>query len=143
MHELIREAFAYMDGVIEPPSSVHRLTVAQLAAGPGEPWVIDDPIGACVVLTPRSDSLYVGKLAVAAGRQGEGLARALMDHAEARAVELSLEWLELEVRIELRDNQRTFEALGFREVDRTAHAGYDRPTGITYRRAVVAGDNAC
>lgn len=143
MFELIQHAFAYMDGVIDPPSSVHRLTPEQLAEGPGEPWVLGDPIAACVMLTPRSDALYVGKLAVGPGRQGRGLARQLMDHAAARATELGLRWLELEVRIELVGNQRTFEALGFHEVARTAHPGYDRPTGITYRRRVPGVGSTC
>lgn len=138
MFELIRRAFAYMDGVIDPPSSVHRLTAGQLAEGPGEPWALGDPIVACLMLTPRPDSLYIGKLAVAEGQQGKGLARRLIDHAEARAAELGLGWLELEVRIELRANQRAFAALGFHEVERTAHPGYGRPTGITYRRRVGA-----
>jgi len=138
MFELIRGAFAYMDGVIDPPSSVHRLSAGQLAKAPGEPWALGDPIVACMVLTPLPDSLSVGKLAVAEGRQGEGLARRLIDHAEVRAVELGIAWLELEVRLELRANQRAFTALGFHEVERTAHPGYDRPTGITYRRRVGA-----
>lgn len=138
MFTLIRDSFAYMDGVIDPPSSVHRLRAGQLAEGPGEPWALGDPIVACVVLTPGPNSLYIGKLAVAAGKQGKGLARCLIDHAEARAAKLGLGWLELEVRVELPANQRAFAALGFHEVERTAHPGYDRPTGITYRRAVGA-----
>ena len=53
---LIRSAFAYMDGVIDPPSSMHDLTLDTLRAQArtGEVWVLP---GACVVLTPQPDTL--------------------------------------------------------------------------------------
>ena len=127
-----------MDGLVDPPSSMHRLTVDDLAHGPGEVWVIGRPPVACVVMTPRPDALYVGKLAVATGERGKGYARRLLDHAEARARAMARSWIELQVRIELEQNHRAFAALGFVETDRTAHPGYDRPTSITFRRAVPA-----
>ena len=87
-------------------------------------------------LTPRPGTLYVGKLAVAAGHRGQGLARCLIDRAETRAREMGLPALELQTRVELVENQAAFRAMGFQEVGRTAHPGFDRPTSITYRRAV-------
>jgi len=129
---LIQSAFAFMEGRIDPPSSVHRLTVEDLAQS--ELWVIGAPPLACIVLTPKPDALYLGKLAVAASERGKGHARALIDQAETRARALGLPALELQTRIELTENQRTFEAMGFVELARTAHEGYDRPTSITYRR---------
>ena len=129
---LIQSAFAFMEGRIDPPSSMHRLTVDDLAQS--EVWVIGAPPLACIVLTPKTDALYLGKLAVAAAERGKGHARTLIDHAEARARALGLSALELQTRIELIENQRTFEAMGFTELARTAHEGYDRPTSITYRR---------
>ena len=48
-----------------------------------------------------------------------------------------------ERRVELEANHRAFIAMGFVETERTAHAGYDRPTSITFRRAVPEpGDGA-
>lgn len=129
---LIRESFATMDGRIDPPSSMHQLTVEALALGPGEVWAIDTR--ACVVLTPKSDALYVGKLAVAQAARGQGLAQALMGRAAERAVALGLPALELEVRIELVENQKMFAGMGFSEVGRTSHPGYDRATSITMRK---------
>ena len=73
---------------------------------------------------------------MAAGFRGQGLARRLIDVAEARAREMGLPALELQSRVELVENQEAFQAMGFQEVGRTAHPGYDRPTSITYRRAV-------
>ena len=134
--ELVKREFSYMDGVVDPPSSVHRLTIDDLASGPGETWVIGDPPVACVLMTLKSDVLYVGKLAVLASERGNGLARTLLDHAETRARELGISWIELQTRIELEKNHATFAALGFVETERTAHPGYTRPTSITFRRAV-------
>lgn len=135
---LLDEAFAYMDGRIDPPSSLRDLTPEALTrqARTGEVWVIGAPV-ACVFLTPRPGVLYLGKLAVAASHRGQGLARRLVDQAEVRARALRLAALELQTRVELAENQRAFEAMGFVEVRRTAHPGFDRPTSITYRRVVA------
>jgi len=134
---LLHEAFAYMEGRIDPPSSLRDLTPEALTrqAEAGEIWIIGAPV-ACVFLTPKPGALYVGKLAVAASHRGQGLARTLIDQAEARARQLGLAALELQTRIELVENQSAFLGMGFEEVGRTAHKGYDRPTSITYRRAV-------
>lgn len=134
---LLHEAFAFMEGRIDPPSSLRDLTPLALTrqAEVGEIWVIGAPV-ACVFLTPKPGVLYVGKLAVAASHRGQGLARLLIDHAEARARLRGFPALELQTRVELVENQAAFRAMGFQEVGRTAHAGFDRPTSITYRRAV-------
>jgi ribosomal protein S18 acetylase RimI-like enzyme len=141
MLALLRDAFAFMEGRIDPPSSLRDLTpeVLSVQADAGEIWVIegtDGGLAACIVLTPKSGALYLGKLAVAAEYRGRGLARRLIDHAETRARTLGLPVLELQTRVELVENQAAFRAMGFVEVGRTAHRGYDRPTSITYRRAV-------
>jgi GNAT superfamily N-acetyltransferase len=135
---LLQASFAYMEGRIDPPSSLRDLTPEALTrqADAGEIWVIGAP-AACVFLTPKPGALYVGKLAVANSHRGEGLARLLIDHAETRARALHLPVLELQTRVELVENQAAFRAMGFVEAGRTAHPGYDRPTSITYRRAVA------
>jgi ribosomal protein S18 acetylase RimI-like enzyme len=135
---LIQTEFACMDGRIDPPSSMHALTPEAIAlqARAGEVWAIGHPPVACVFLTPKPQALYVGKLAVAASHRRQGLARQLISLAETRARALHLPALELQTRVELTENQATFRALGFVEVARTAHPGHDRPTSITYRRAV-------
>lgn len=132
---LIQTEFAYMEGRIDPPSSMHRLQAGDLAAA-DQVWVIGAPVVACVVLTVKGDALYIGKLAVAAQARGKGHARALIDVAEGVARVRGLAVLELETRVELVENQAVFLAMGFQEVGRKAHAGFARPTSITYRRAV-------
>lgn len=136
--DLIRRSFAYMEGRIDPPSSMTRLTVEDLsaAATSGEIWAIGAPIVACVVLTPKADALYIGKLSVDATQRGAGLARVLIDLAAKRAAARGLKALELQVRVELTENQATFRALGFEQTGATAHPGFERPTSLTMRRGV-------
>lgn len=134
---LIRRAFAYMDGVVDPPSSVHRLRLSDLRAPPAEVWATGAPIAACMILTPRAEALYLGKLAVSEAARGRGLARALVATAAERARALRLPAVELQTRVELTGNQAAFAALGFVETGRSAHPGHERPTSITYRLAVA------
>ena len=136
---LMRDCFAYMEGRIDPPSSLGKVTQASLqeTASEAEIWCIGAPPVACMVLTPKPDVLYLGKLCVAPPHQRLGLARHLIDHASARARALDLPMLELQTRVELVNNHATFRAPGFTEYARTAHAGYDRPTSITMRKPVA------
>ncbi len=132
---LLHRAFAGMEGRINPPSSLRGLTVQQMFAM-GEVWVIGaGPVG-CVILTPRADALYLGKLAVDPLHQGRGLARGLITLAETRARALALQHLELQTRVELVENHRIFGRLGFIETGRSAHAGFDQATSITFRKKV-------
>lgn len=135
---LVQQSFAYMDGRIDPPSSMHRLTADSIAkhTRDQEVWIIGSPKApvACVFLTEKPDSLYVGKLAVAESHRGKGYARALIACAEARARAKGLPALELQSRIELTEIHATFARMGFVKSCEDAHAGYDRPTSITMRR---------
>lgn len=137
MLSLIRTAFAGMEGRIDPPSSANRLTTDDLraAAEAGEVWAVeanDRPVGA-MVLTFRQDSLYLGKLAVDAAWRRQGFARALVRVAARRAKERSLPAVELQTRVELTENHRAFQAMGFIRTGESAHPGFDRPTTVHYR----------
>lgn len=135
---LLRRAFAHMDGIIDPPSSLHILTAQGIAeqARRGEVWVIGQPALACVFLTPKPDALYLGKLAVDPAHQGSGLGRRLVENAAQRARALGLPTLELQTRIELTTNHAAFRRMGFVQTAATAHPGYSRPTTLTFRRMV-------
>ena len=135
---LIREAFASMAGRIDPPSSMHDLTEAAVAAQAqsGEVWLIGTAPAACIFLSARPPALYIGKRAVAAALRRRGLAQALMAVADARARASGLPVLQLQTRIELVENHATFRAMGFHQTAATAHPGFDHPTSLTFERRV-------
>jgi GNAT superfamily N-acetyltransferase len=138
--DLIMGSFAYMDGRIDPPSSAHRLTPATLAqrAQDEHLWIIRDGarLVGCGFFAEQPGALYLGKLAIAPGHAGRGLGRALVEAAAGVARHRGIPLLRLETRVELTGNQRAFAAMGFSDVARTAHAGYDRPTSVTMERPV-------
>jgi len=140
LHMLLTQAFAYMEGRIDPPSSLDVMGVDDLAqmARDNEVWVIDGADGplACVFLTPRADTLYLGKLAVANMARGQGLARALVGLSLDRARALGLPNVSLQTRMELVENHATFVALGFQMMGTTAHPGFDHPTSVSFCQTV-------
>lgn len=133
---LIRSAFAAMDGRIDPPTSMHRLTEADIAGqnSDGEVWLTGSPPFACVFLSPFPHALHIGKLAVAAGHRRQGHAARLIALAETRARVLGLPALELQTRVELTDNHAAFAALGFVQTGTIAHPGFHRPTSVTMQK---------
>lgn len=135
VHALLTDAFAGMHDRIDPPSSLLRMDTEALSRSGAPLAAVDGSrlIG-CLVMTPKAPALYLSKLAVATEARRSGIAAQLINAAAAEARARGLGWLELQTRVELIENHRTFEALGFAEVGRTAHPGYDRSTSITYRR---------
>ena len=140
LHRLLSTEFAYMAARIDPPSSMTRLTVADLRnkMAVEDLFLIrqaDGPI-ACLFGAAAADHYYIGKLAVAASQRGQGHARALVEAAATHARRLALPALVLQSRVELVENHAAFAAMGFVVTDATAHPGYDRPTSLTFRRAL-------
>lgn len=144
LHRLLGDAFAYMDGRIDPPSSMHRLDAAGLAAkARGERLLVateerTEGLVGCVFLRPDRPTMYLGKLAVRDDRRGQSLGVRLVRRALAVAAAEGAEAVELQVRVELVENRAFFERLGFVEVGESAHAGYERPTSVTLRTNVRA-----
>lgn len=135
---LIQQSFDYMDGIIDPPSSIHSLTVNDLENA--ETILViehnNTPI-ACAICTTKPNALYVGKIAVDEAFRGQGLARKLVEYYETIAQTQKLASLELRTRIELAANHTAFAAMGFIKIAETAHPGYDHPTSITMRKKVT------
>ncbi|MEL7464557.1 MAG: GNAT family N-acetyltransferase [Pseudomonadota bacterium] len=136
IHRLLTDAFAYMEGRIDPPSSLHRMTAEDLRRSATPAFIAEsgEKILGCAFAAPKDDALYLGKLAVREDMRGAGLAQRLIAMAEDEARRLGLDALELETRIELTENHGAFAALGFVKTGETAHPGYDRPTSVTMRK---------
>jgi ribosomal protein S18 acetylase RimI-like enzyme len=136
------ELLALLHARIDPPSSLHKMDTAALAAKAGAETLLlalaGERLLGCLFARPLGASLYVGKFAVAPDAQGQGIGRRLMHAAEVLAREHGLAGIELETRIELVENHATFQALGFRKIAEKSHPGYDRPTSITMHKHVPA-----
>ena len=137
---LIHDAFANMEGRIDPPSSALRLTPQSMAADAANGALLLARLGStlvgCVFVRPKGDALYIGKLAVRPDLHGSGIGKALVGAARAEARALGLQTLELQTRIELTENHAAFARMGFIKTAETAHRGYDRPTSVTMRAPV-------
>lgn len=140
LHSLLLSAYAYMDGRIDPPSSLLAMTCADLEQKAAAETLItarsEGDLVACLFCRPRGEWLYIGKMAVSKQVQRSGIGRTLIDQAQALARSHHLRGLELETRIELTENHRTFAALGFTKIADTSHEGYTRITSITMRARV-------
>ena len=140
---LIRTSFLYMDGIIDPPSSVHRLSLQSLKEKAACEIcfiaVQGSEIAGCIFcrLEPP-DNLYIGKLAVLPQMQGQGLGRQLLEAAESTAFASGLHRLRLETRIELAGNHATFSRWGFVKSAERSHTGYDRITFIEMVKTLAA-----
>jgi GNAT superfamily N-acetyltransferase len=137
---LILEAFASMEGRIEPPSSALRLTPQSMAvdAANGALFLArsGSAVVGCVFVRQKEEALYIGKLAVRPNMQGTGIGKALVRAAQQEARALGLKELELQTRIELTENHALFAKMGFKKICETTHPGYGRPTSITMRAPV-------
>jgi len=135
---LIQGSFAYMDGRIDPPSSMHTLSVEDIMdqCDSGEVWTLGDPIIACMFLRPEDDCLYLGKVAVSESKRGRGIGRLMIEHAAMRAVLHNKNSLELYTRIELLENHLVFSKLGFKVVREASHQGYVKPTFLIMRKLI-------
>jgi len=138
---LIMGSFAYMDGVVDPPSSAHRLTASSLKDKArdeiGLAAEVDERLLGCAFLRPEPDFLYVGKLAVSPEAQGSGIGSRFLAEAEAIARKLGKPALRLETRIELTGNHRRFGAWGFVKTAEKSHAGYHRITFIEMQKRLA------
>lgn len=138
---LILSSFAYMDGVIGPPSSAHRLTVDNLAQKTKDEIAFialdGEDLQGCIFCKPEATSLYVGKLAVSPLSQGKGVGVALLGQAEEVARDLQLPALRLETRIELTQNHSRFAAWGFVRTAENSHPGYTRVTSIEMTKVLA------
>lgn len=139
--KVILSAFAYMEGVIDPPSSATRLTPQALQDKSGSEIAYvaleGDHILGCVFLRPEPpETLYIGKLAVLPDLQGKGVGGRLLTLAEEIAHAEGLRSLRLEVRVELTRNQSYFAAFGFVKTAESRHPGFDRTTSFEMRKVL-------
>ncbi len=135
------EAFRYMEGRIDPPSSLETMGIEAIKKKAQDEALIvahddDGKLVGCASAALRDDCVYLSKVAVALTSRRQGITRGMFKAADEIARQHGKPFLELQTRVELIENHLTFGALGFVRVAETAHPGYSRATSITMRRRV-------
>lgn len=138
----IAAAFAQYRGKLVPESGAFRETAEAIALdlAKGSGVIVaerNSEMLGCVVIEEMEGDLYFGRLAVLPAARGLGLARRLVEAVEAEAKRRGLPGVRLGVRVVLTDNQHLFHALGYREISREAHPGFEHPTSINMRKSLV------
>jgi GNAT superfamily N-acetyltransferase len=100
-------------------------------------WVLDGPAGPVGVLElePRPDHLWIENVAIAPDRQGEGLGRLLLEHAESEARRMELDEIGLLTNERYAANIAMYTRYGYRETHRVPHRGTD----LVYFRKRLTG----
>jgi len=137
----IAASFEQYRGKLVPESGAFRETAdaiaAELASNSGA--IVAERNGrivGCVMVRLMEGDLYLGRLSVVPEARGHGIARRLVEAVEDEACRRELAGVRLGVRIVLTENQRLFTALGYVEISREAHEGFDHPTSINMRKAL-------
>lgn len=145
----IRQAFAeYRDSLV-PPSGALSETAESIAAelaGQYEaaiaslqpPSTGTETVAGCVLFRSDGNDLYFGRLSVLPAYRGAGIARALVAHVEAEAKSRGCPGVVLGVRVALPANQQFFAGLGYAEVARHKHPGFNHETWIAMRKILGA-----
>ncbi|HVX45378.1 MAG TPA: GNAT family N-acetyltransferase [Mycobacteriales bacterium] len=135
----IAAAFEQYRGRLVPESAAFGETAEaitrELADGHGAIVAEQDRAAVgCVMIKPLEGDLYFGRLAVIPSARGRGIARRLIEAVESEAVRRGLAGVRMSARIALTENQRFFSGLGYVEISREAHPGFDHPTSIQRRK---------
>lgn len=130
-----------MEDRIDPPSSLHKLTPADIQRQAEEEILLlvfdaDQTPIACVFLTKKTDCLHLGKMAVHPDHRCKGIAQALINTSSDLAQTLGQTTLRLQSRIERTENNAIFARYGFTQTATGTHAGFTHPTEITMGKRV-------
>lgn len=124
---LVQRAYAhYVPRIGGRPGPMDENYVEKVAAGLVSVAEEDDEIVGLIVLSREPDHLLIENVAVAPERQGRGIGRALIAHAEAVAEEAGTPCLRLYTHVKMTENQALYRRLGYEETHRLAENGFER-----------------
>jgi ribosomal protein S18 acetylase RimI-like enzyme len=137
----IAAAFEQYRGKLVPESGAFRETADAIAAELAkESGAIvaerNGKIVGCVMTSLLEGDLYFGRLAVLPEARGMGLAKRLIAAVEDEARRRELLGVRMGVRVVLTANQKLFKSMGYVEISREAHPGFDHPTSINMRKSL-------
>jgi ribosomal protein S18 acetylase RimI-like enzyme len=138
---VIRESFSDYEGTLFPPSAALAETPALIATeldNETGAWlaIVDGDAVGCVLARPKGADLYFGRLSVLSSFRGRGITAQLTSAVENAARARGFAGVTCSVRLVLEANQRLFARLGYLEVGRTAHPGFDEPTSKNLRKSL-------
>ena len=86
----------------------------------------DDGIAGLIVVGPTDDGFLIDNVAVHPTRQGSGIGRTLLEHAEQQARAAGYDAIYLYTNEEMTENQALYKRLGYVEYDRRVRLGLAR-----------------
>jgi ribosomal protein S18 acetylase RimI-like enzyme len=96
----------------------------------------DEVVVGLIVLIETDTHMLVENVAVAPGRQGTGVGRLLLDHAEKHARERGVSQLDLYTHAAMTENRALYRRLGYEEV---ASAGEDASPRVHFTKQLHRG----
>ena len=125
--ECVRAAYSpYVERIGRPPGPM--LDDYDQVVRDHRAYVIEEggEILGALVLIEKEDGLLFDNIAVRPSRQGEGIGRRLLEHAEAEARRLGYRRLDLYTHQQMTENIAMYERIGYVEVDRATEHGFPR-----------------
>ena len=114
----------YVERIGGPPGPMHHDYAEKVRDC--DTFVYDEAgIVGLLVLVPEPDHVTIENVAVDPSRQGEGIGRALLDFAEARAREVGRDQVRLFTHVKMTENQAIYRARGYGEFERRQGPGFE------------------
>ena len=125
--ECVRAAYShYVERIGTPPGPM--LDDYDRVVRDHRAYVIDDggEIVGVLVLMDKESGLLLDNVAVHPQRQGEGIGRLLIEHAESEARRLGHGYLDLYTHQQMTENIVMYRRIGYEEIDRHTERGFPR-----------------
>jgi ribosomal protein S18 acetylase RimI-like enzyme len=140
LREIVERAYsAYVERIGRRPAPMDDDYAEKLRSGHVFVADRDGEVVGLVVLLVAEDHLLIENVAVDPERQGEGMGRSLMAHAEAFASERRISELRLYTNAAMTENLALYARLGYREDERRDEDGFERV--FLSKRLDLSGDS--
>jgi GNAT superfamily N-acetyltransferase len=127
IERIVHDAYTkYVDRIGRQPGPMLDDYAARVAAGQVSVCIEGKEIAGILVLEPAPDHLLLDNIAVAPAWQGRGVARRLLDFADAEARRAGYAELRLYTHVMMHENITLYTRLGWQETGRGEQAGFQR-----------------
>ena len=126
----------YVARIGRPPAPMRADFAGEIAAGRVVVIDVAGGLAGYMIAWPEADAYVVDNIAVDPERHGQGLGRALIEHAAAEARRLNLQAIRLYTNAAMTENLALYAHLGFVETHRATEDGFRR---VYLRRDLLDG----